>query len=76
MQESEHLVDILGIRANTKLWPRLIRHSYGSCSKLLRYLSPPAYTMERQFVVRNDGLRLFPVVGDIESMARMGAARN
>jgi glycosyltransferase involved in cell wall biosynthesis len=67
--ESEHLVDILGIRANTKLWPRL---SQAQLWKLFQtsqiFVSPSIHDGTPNSLLETMACGCFPVVGDIESM--------
>ncbi len=67
--ESERLVDILGIRSNTKLWPRL---SQTQLWKLFHasqiFVSPSIHDGTPNSMLETMACGCFPIVGDIESM--------
>jgi hypothetical protein len=67
--ESEHLVNILRIRSNTKLWPRL---SQAQLWKLFLksqiFVSPSVHDGTPNSLLETMACGCFPVVGDIESM--------
>ena len=67
--ESEHLVDLLGIRSNTKLWPRL---SQAQLWRLFQssqiFVSPSVHDGTPNSLLETMACGCFPVVGDIESM--------
>ena len=67
--KSERLVDILGIRSNTKLWPRL---SQAQLWKLFQksqiFVSPSVHDGTPNSLLETMACGCFPVVGDIESM--------
>jgi len=68
-KESERQVDILGIRSNTKLWPRL---SQGQLWRLFQksqiFVSPSIHDGTPNSLLETMACGCFPVVGDIESM--------
>ncbi len=67
--ESEHLVDILGIRANTKLWPRLSQAQLWRLFQLSQiFVSPSIHDGTPNSLLETMSCGCFPVVGDIESM--------
>jgi glycosyltransferase involved in cell wall biosynthesis len=67
--ESEHLVESLGIRSNTKLWPRLDRAQMWSLFKKARvYVSPSLHDGTPNSLLEAMACGCFPVVGNIESM--------
>ena len=67
--EAEHWVDALGIRPNTKLWPRLGR---GKMLRLFKqaqvFVSPSIHDGTPNSLLEAMACGCFPVVGDIESM--------
>jgi len=68
-KESEHLVDGLGIRPNTKLWPRLSQDQLWSLfQKSQIYVSPSVHDGTPNSLLESMAYGCFPVVGDIESM--------
>ena len=67
--ESERLVDELGIRANTKLWPRLSQAQLWSLfQKSQIFVSPSVHDGTPNSLLETMACGCFPVVGDIESM--------
>lgn len=67
--ESEHFVESLGIRSNTKLWPRLDRAQMWSLFKKARvYVSPSLHDGTPNSLLEAMACGCFPVVGNIESM--------
>ena len=68
-KESERQVDKLGIRSNTKLWPRL---SQAQLWKLFQksqiFVSPSIHDGTPNSLLETMACGCFPVVGDIESM--------
>jgi hypothetical protein len=67
--ESEHLVNILGIRSNTKLWPRLSQAQlWRLFLKSQIFVSPSIHDGTPNSLLETMACGCFPVVGDIESM--------
>jgi len=67
--ESERLVDILGIRSNTKLWPRLSQPQLWTLfQKSQIFISPSVHDGTPNSLLESMACGCFPVVGDIESM--------
>jgi glycosyltransferase involved in cell wall biosynthesis len=67
--ESEHLVDELGIRSNTKLWPRLSQAQLWSLFQHSQiFVSPSSHDGTPNSLLETMACGCFPVVGDIESM--------
>jgi len=67
--ESERLVDILGIRSNTKLWPRLSQPQLWTLfQKSQIFISPSVHDGTPNSLLETMACGCFPVVGDIESM--------
>ena len=67
--ESERLVDALGIRSNTKLWPRLSQGQlWRLFQKSLIFVSPCVHDGTPNSLLETMACGCFPVVGDIESM--------
>ena len=67
--ESEHLVDSLGIRSNTKLWPRLTQSQLKRLfQKSQVFVSPSIHDGTPNSLLETMACGCFPVVGDIESM--------
>jgi glycosyltransferase involved in cell wall biosynthesis len=67
--ESERLVDALGIRSNTKLWPRLSQGQlWRLFQKSLIFVSPSVHDGTPNSLLETMACGCFPVVGDIESM--------
>ena len=67
--ESERLVDMLGIRPNTKLWPRLSQMQLWSLfQKSQIFVSPSVHDGTPNSLLETMACGCFPIVGDIESM--------
>jgi glycosyltransferase involved in cell wall biosynthesis len=67
--ESEHWVEALGIRSNTKLWPRLDRAQMWALYKKSRvFVSPSIHDGTPNSLMEAMACGCFPVVGNIESM--------
>lgn len=67
--ESEHLVEILGIRSNTRLWPRLSQAQLWRLFKKSQiFVSPSVHDGTPNSLLETMACGCFPVVGDIESM--------
>ncbi len=67
--ESEHLVDVLGVRANTKLWPRLSQAQLWSLFKKAQvFVSPSLHDGTPNSLLETMACGCFPVVGNIELM--------
>jgi glycosyltransferase involved in cell wall biosynthesis len=67
--ESEHWVESLGIRSNTKLWPRLDRSQMWALFKKARvFVSPSIHDGTPNSLLEAMACGCFPVVGNIESM--------
>ncbi|MGD0753058.1 MAG: glycosyltransferase [Anaerolineales bacterium] len=68
-KESERQVDKLGIRANTKLWPRLSQAQlWRLFQKSQIFVSPSIHDGTPNSLLETMACGCFPVVGDIESM--------
>jgi glycosyltransferase involved in cell wall biosynthesis len=67
--ESERLVDALGIRPNTKLWPRLSQAQLWRLFQASQiFVSPSVHDGTPNSLLETMACGCFPVVGDIESM--------
>jgi glycosyltransferase involved in cell wall biosynthesis len=67
--ESERLVDKLGIRSNTKLWPRLSQPQlWALFKKSMIYVSPSLHDGTPNSLLEAIACGCFPVVGNTESM--------
>ena len=67
--EAEHLVETLGIRERTWLWPRLSQEQLWSLfMKSDIYVSPSLHDGTPNSLLETMACGCFPVVGDIESM--------
>jgi glycosyltransferase involved in cell wall biosynthesis len=67
--EPEHLVDALGIRSNTKLWPRLNRAQLWMLfQKAQIFVSPSVHDGTPNSLLETMACGCFPIVGNIESM--------
>ncbi len=67
--ESEHWVESLGIRSNTKLWPRLDRvQMWALFKKAQVFVSPSIHDGTPNSLLEAMACGCFPVVGNIESM--------
>ena len=67
--ESEHWVDRLGIRSNTRLWPRLNQSQlWALLRKAQVFVSPSLHDGTPNSLLEAIACGCFPVVGDIESM--------
>jgi len=67
--ESERLVDTLGIRSNTKLWPLLSQAQlWRLYQKSQIFVSPSVHDGTPNSLLETMACGCFPVVGDIESM--------
>jgi glycosyltransferase involved in cell wall biosynthesis len=67
--ESEHWVDKLGIRSNTKLWPHLSQPKvWALYKKSLLFVSPSIHDGTPNSLLEAMACGCFPVVGNIESM--------
>ncbi len=67
--ESEHLVESLGIRSSTKLWPRLEQAQMWALFKKARvFVSPSLHDGTPNSLLEAMACGCFPVVGNIESM--------
>lgn len=67
--ESEHLVEVLGIRENTKLWPHLSQEQLWSLFKRSQlFVSPSLHDGTPNSLLETMAFGCFPVVGNIESM--------
>jgi len=67
--ESEYWVEALGIRSNTKLWPRLERAQMWMLYKRARvFVSPSVHDGTPNSLLEAMACGCFPVVGNIESM--------
>ena len=67
--ESEHWVESLGIRSNTKLWPRLDQAQMWVLFKKARvFVSPSIHDGTPNSLLEAMACGCFPVVGNIESM--------
>jgi glycosyltransferase involved in cell wall biosynthesis len=67
--ESEHWVESLGIRSNTKLWPRLDRtQMWALYEKAQVFVSPSIHDGTPNSLLEAMACGCFPVVGNIESM--------
>jgi len=67
--ESEHWVKSLGIRSNTKLWPRLERvQMWALFKKAQVFVSPSIHDGTPNSLLEAMSCGCFPVVGNIESM--------
>lgn len=67
--ESEHWVESLGIRSNTKLWPHLDRAQMWALFKKARvFVSPSIHDGTPNSLLEAMACGCFPVVGNIESM--------
>jgi glycosyltransferase involved in cell wall biosynthesis len=68
-KESERQVDKLGIRSNTKLWPRLSQAQlWRLFQKSQIFVSPSIHDGTPNSLLETMACGCFPVVGDIESM--------
>jgi hypothetical protein len=66
---SEHWVELLGIRPNTRLWPRLDRAQMWILFKKARvFVSPSIHDGTPNSLLEAMACGCFPVVGNIESM--------
>jgi glycosyltransferase involved in cell wall biosynthesis len=69
ISESEHLVEVLGIRENTKLWPHLSQGQLWSLFKRSQlFVSPSLHDGTPNSLLETMAFGCFPVVGNIESM--------
>ena len=67
--ESEHWVESLGIRSNTRLWPRINQTQIWALFKKARvFVSPSLHDGTPNSLLESMACGCFPVVGDIESM--------
>jgi glycosyltransferase involved in cell wall biosynthesis len=67
--ESEGLVDTMGIRSRTKLWPRLSQSQLWTVfKKSLIFVSPSIHDGTPNSLLEAMACGCFPVVGDTESM--------
>jgi glycosyltransferase involved in cell wall biosynthesis len=67
--ESERLVDALGIRLNTKLWPRVSQDQLWRLFQTSQiFVSPSVHDGTPNSLLETMACGCFPVVGDIESM--------
>ncbi len=67
--ESERLVDGLGIRSNTKLWPRLSQSQLWTLFRKSQvFVSPSVHDGTPNSLLETMACGCFPVVGNIESM--------
>jgi glycosyltransferase involved in cell wall biosynthesis len=67
--ESEHLVDVLGVRPNTKLWPRLDQAQLWKLFHMSQiFVSPSIHDGTPNSLLETMACGCFPVVGNIESM--------
>jgi len=67
--ESEHWVDVLGIRSNLKLWPRLNREQMWDLFKKAQvFVSPSIHDGTPNSLLEAMACGCFPVVGNIESL--------
>ena len=67
--ESEHWIESLGIKPNTKLWPRLDRaQMWALFNKSQVYVSPSIHDGTPNSLLEAMACGCFPVVGNIESM--------
>jgi glycosyltransferase involved in cell wall biosynthesis len=67
--ESEHWVDTLGVRSNTKLWPRLNQAQLWTLfNKSQVFVSPSVHDGTPNSLLETMACGCFPVVGNIESM--------
>ena len=68
-KESERLVDRLGIRSNTKLWPRLEQRQVWRLFQMSQvFVSPSVHDGTPNSMLEAMACGCFPVVGNIESM--------
>jgi len=67
--ESEHWIDKLGVRANTRLWPRLEANQLHVLFRRAQiYVSPSVHDGTPNSLLQAMAYGCFPVVGNIESM--------